>query len=93
MGLADRGCFGADLPVGGQPDVGREHKPECIVTYEWNIDKHGNEREEGDDQRYYVDAKEIEHPNGRNTHVTSLLKDFVRIRDRPLPKMTKQNAN
>jgi hypothetical protein len=68
----------------GQPDVGREHKPKRIITHEWNIDKHRDQREKGNNQRDYVNTEKIENPNGRNSHIVSLLKptageEFVRF--------------
>jgi hypothetical protein len=60
--------------VSGQPDIGCEHKPKGVITYEWNVDKHRNQREEGHNERNDVHAENVEDPNRRNSHVASLLK-------------------
>jgi hypothetical protein len=62
------------LPVCGQPDVGREHKPKRVVTYEWNIDKHRDQREEGNAERNYVNAEKVENTDSCNTHIANLVK-------------------
>jgi hypothetical protein len=53
----------------GQPDVCCEHKPKRIITHEWNIDKHRNQREEGNDERNDVHAENVENSNSSNSHI------------------------
>jgi hypothetical protein len=66
----------------GQPDVGCEHKPKSVITHEWNIDKHRDQREQGNDERNYMNAEKIENPNSCNGHIASLLKSFAGARVR-----------
>jgi hypothetical protein len=68
----------------GQPDVGCKHEPKRVITHEWNIDKHCDEREEGNNQRNHMHAENVENPNGGNSHIASLLKasqeqEFIRF--------------
>jgi len=76
----------------GQPDVGCEHKPKRVITHEWNIDKHRDQREKGDNERNYMNAEKIENPN-RNSHIASLLKSFAGKRVRVFLKKHKQNGS
>jgi hypothetical protein len=64
--------------VSGQPDIGCEHEPKGVITYKWNIDKHRNEREEGNNERNDVHAENVEDPNRCNSHIASLLKARAR---------------
>jgi hypothetical protein len=57
-----------------QPDIGGEHKPKRIITHEWNIDKHCDECEEGNNERNHVHAENVENPDSSNSHMASLLK-------------------
>jgi hypothetical protein len=59
----------------GQPDVGREHEPKCVITYKWNIDEYGNESEKRNNERDDVHAENIENPDSGNTHMAILLKE------------------
>jgi hypothetical protein len=62
------------LPMCGQPDIGREHEPKCVIAYKWNIDEYGNESKKRNNERNDVHAENIENPNSGNTHIAILPK-------------------
>jgi hypothetical protein len=51
----------ATSSVTGQHDVGRNQKPERIVTYERDINEHCNNGETRDNERNDMYAKDVEH--------------------------------
>jgi hypothetical protein len=58
----------------GQTDVGCEHEPESVITHEWDVDKHRDQREQGNTERNDVNAEKIENPNSGNSHRINLRK-------------------
>lgn len=63
-----------DLPMCGQPDVGRKHEPKCVIAYKWNIDEYGNESKKRNNERNNVHAENIKNPDSGNTHIAILQK-------------------
>jgi hypothetical protein len=53
------------LSMSGQHNVGCDHEPKRIITYERNVDKYRNDCEQGDNKRNDMDTENVEHCNGR----------------------------
>ena len=62
--------------MSGQHNVGCDHKPKRVVTYEGNIDEYRNNCEQGDNERNYMDTENIEHCNSRG-HLCCLTETFA----------------
>jgi hypothetical protein len=76
------------LSMCSQPDVGREHKPKCVIANERNIDEYCNEGKKRNDERNYVHAENIEDTDSGNAHIAILLRGCKRKRS-PIYKIDK----
>jgi hypothetical protein len=66
------------LSVSSQHNVGCHHEPKRVVTYKRDVDKHGNDCEQGHNKRNDMDAENVEHCNGRG-HASSG-KNFAQVK-------------